>query len=180
MAEPMDDPGPGLRTVHRLRALTVELDLLAASFAQRHGLHPTDLRALIALLDAAREGTPATPGRLGRELGVNSAGTTAVLDRLERLGLVRRTRDGHDRRRVLLEVTGRAVELGQGFFGPLIGEVAALVEGLSAAERATVEGFLASVREVVARHAEENVSGGGNVGGNGNEGGRSGGDAQAE
>ncbi|GAA2102658.1 MarR family transcriptional regulator [Kitasatospora saccharophila] len=176
----MDDPGPGLRTVHRLRALTVELDLLAASFAQRHGLHPTDLRALIALLDAAREGVPATPGRLGRELGVNSAGTTAVLDRLERLGLVRRTRDPHDRRRVLLEVTGRAVELGQGFFGPLIGEVAALVEGLSAAERAVVEGFLAAVREVVARHAEGDGNGNGNGDGDGDGDGRGGRDAEAE
>ncbi|BAJ26184.1 MULTISPECIES: MarR family transcriptional regulator [Kitasatospora] len=155
----MDDPGPGLRTVHRLRALTVELDLLAAAFARRNGLHPTDLRALIALLDAAREGTPATPGRLGRELRLNSAGTTAVLDRLERLGLVRRDRDPDDRRRVLLAVTERAVALGQGFFGPLIGETVALVEGLSPAERATVEGFLASVSGIVARHAEQAADG---------------------
>ncbi|GLW71165.1 transcriptional regulator [Kitasatospora phosalacinea] len=153
-APPFPDPGPGLRTVHQLRALTVELDLLAAAFAQRHGLHPTDLRALIALLDAAREGTPATPGRLGRELGLNSAGTTAVLDRLERLGHVRRARDPHDRRRVLLEVTERAVALGQGFFGPLIGETVALVDGLSAAERETVQGFLAAMRGIVARHAD--------------------------
>lgn len=150
----MDDPGPGLRTVHQLRALTVELDLLAASFAQRHGLHPTDLRALIALLDAARAEVPATPGLLGRELGINSAGTTAVLDRLERLGHVRRARDPHDRRRVLLEVTERAVALGQGFFGPLIGETVALVDGLSAVERAAVEGFLSTMREIVARHAD--------------------------
>ncbi|WP_051731983.1 MarR family winged helix-turn-helix transcriptional regulator [Kitasatospora phosalacinea] len=163
----MNDPGPGLRTVHTLRALTVELDLLAASFAQRHGLHPTDLRALIALLDAAREGTPATPGRLGRELGLNSAGTTAVLDRLERLGHVHRSRDPHDRRRVLLAVTERAVALGQGFFGPLIGEAAALVDGLSATERATVEGFLASVREIVARHANGDGGPDGNRDGNG-------------
>ncbi|MBJ7353128.1 MAG: MarR family transcriptional regulator, partial [Rhodococcus sp.] len=41
-------------TVHQLRALTVDLDLLGAEFAQRHALHPTDIRALICLLDADR------------------------------------------------------------------------------------------------------------------------------
>ena len=60
-----------------------------------------------------------TAGRLGGLLGLNSAGTTAVVDRLERLGHARRVRDARDRRRVLVEVEKRAVELGQAFFGPL-------------------------------------------------------------
>ncbi|MFD8595762.1 MarR family winged helix-turn-helix transcriptional regulator [Kitasatospora sp. NPDC059646] len=156
--------GDGLQTVHQLRALTVELDLLAADFARRNDLHPTDLRALIALLDAARAGTPATPGLLGRELRLNSAGTTAVLDRLERLGHVRRTRDPHDRRRVLLEVTDRAIALGEGFFGPLIGDAVALVDGLSPAELAAVTGFLASMRALVARHGPGGRPGPGGAG----------------
>lgn len=144
--------GQGLQTVHQLRALTVDLDLLAAAFARRNRLHPTDLRALIALLDAARSGTPATPGLLGRELHLNSAGTTAVVDRLERLGHVRRTRDPDDRRRVLLEVTEQAMTLGQSFFGPLIADTVALVDDLSPTELATVQGFLTSMRALVARH----------------------------
>ncbi|RKE17078.1 MarR family winged helix-turn-helix transcriptional regulator [Streptomyces sp. TLI_171] len=146
--------GPGLQAVHQLRALTVELDLLAASFAQRNGLHPTDLRALIALLDAARAGTPATPGLLGRTLRLNSAGTTAALDRLERLGHVRRTRDPEDRRRVLLEVTDDAAALGWSFFGPLITDTVELADQLSAAELAAVQGFLTSMQQIVARHAD--------------------------
>ncbi|MFF2625246.1 MarR family winged helix-turn-helix transcriptional regulator [Kitasatospora griseola] len=144
----------GLQTVHQLRALTVDLEVLAADFARRNRLHPTDLRALIALLDAARSGTPATPGLLGRELRLNSAGTTAALDRLERLGHVRRTRDPHDRRRVLLEVTEQAVALGESYFGPLIADTVALVDGLSPAELAAVQRFLTSVRALVARHGE--------------------------
>lgn len=50
-------------------------------------------------------------GRLGAELGLNSAGTTSLIDRLERLGHLTRTRDTRDRRRVLLSVTPQAVEL---------------------------------------------------------------------
>lgn len=49
-------------------------------------MHPTDVRALICLLDAGRSGTEVTAGRLGAELGLNSAGTTSLIGRLERLG----------------------------------------------------------------------------------------------
>ena len=71
-----------LVAVHRLRALTVELDLLGADFAQKHSLHPTDIRALICLLDADRAGTRATPGWLGGQLGLESASVTALIDRM--------------------------------------------------------------------------------------------------
>jgi len=142
-------PEPGMQVVHQLRAVTVELDLLAAGFAERNGLHPTDLRALIWLLDAARSGTPATPGRLGRQLGLNSAGTTALIDRLERLGHVRRTRDPGDRRKVLLTVDEQAVALGWSFFGPLISDVVATLDAFSSTEQAAIMRFLAAIEEAV-------------------------------
>jgi DNA-binding MarR family transcriptional regulator len=153
-----DDGKPGLRIVHQLRAITVELDLLGAEFAQRNSLHPTDLRALICLLDAARTHMPATPGWLGRQLGLNSAGTTALVDRLERLGHVRRTRDSRDRRRVLLEVDERAVTLGQSFFGPLITEIVAATQTFSDTELATIERFLLTVHEAVAAERDPSSS----------------------
>lgn len=141
---------PRMQTVHLLRAITVELHLSAGGFAERNGLHPTDLRALISLLDAARAGTPATPGWLGAQLGLNSAGTTALVDRLERLGHVRRTRDGQDRRRVLIEVSDAAVALGQSFFGPLIEDVLGVADAFDATELATIDRFLRGVTEAVA------------------------------
>lgn len=141
----MHDQNPAMGLVHLLRAVTVNFDLLGAEFAARNGLHPTDVRALIHLLDAARDGTPATPGWLGRQLRLNSAGTTALVDRLERLGLVRRERDGADRRRVLLEVEQKATELGWAFFGPVIDKVVATAEGFEADELETVRRFVTSV-----------------------------------
>ncbi|MER7742906.1 MarR family transcriptional regulator [Streptomyces sp. NPDC096538] len=143
----MDERGPAMELVHLLRAVTVEFDLLGAEFAARHGLHPTDVRALIHLLDAARSGTRATPGWLGEQLRLNSAGTTALVDRLERLELVRRSRDTVDRRRVLLEVEEKATRLGWAFFGPVIDEVMAASDDFDAGELATVRRFLASVLE---------------------------------
>ncbi|MGA5089303.1 MULTISPECIES: MarR family winged helix-turn-helix transcriptional regulator [unclassified Streptomyces] len=141
----MNDQSPAMKLVHLLRAVTVEFDLLGAEFAASNGLHPTDVRALIHLLDAARDDTPATPGWLGRQMRLNSAGTTALVDRLERLELVRRTKDTVDRRRVLLEVEEKATELGWSFFGPLIAEVVAVGEEFDTGELETVRRFLTSV-----------------------------------
>ncbi|WP_406210783.1 MarR family transcriptional regulator [Kitasatospora sp. NBC_01560] len=139
-----------MQLVHLLRGLTVELDLFGAEFAGRHGLHPTDLRALIHLLDAARAGTVVTPGRLGEALRLNSAGTTGLIDRLERLGLIRRERDPGDRRKVRLLVEDRATALGQAFFGSLITDLVATMGRFDAAELATARRFLLAVTEVVA------------------------------
>ncbi|MFF4169477.1 MarR family winged helix-turn-helix transcriptional regulator [Streptomyces sp. NPDC001744] len=147
----MDDGNPAMRLVHLLRAVTVEFDLLGAEFAAREGLHPTDVRALIHLLDAARDGVRATPGWLGERLRLNSAGTTALVDRLERLGLVRRDRDTTDRRRVLLRVEEKAVELGWAFFGPVIGEVVTAAADFEPEELETVRRFLASVLDSTGR-----------------------------
>ncbi|GAA4437600.1 MarR family winged helix-turn-helix transcriptional regulator [Actinokineospora soli] len=108
----MDDLDPRLHTVRLLRTIAARLDLLDARFAAEHDLHPTDLRALIHLLEARRAGVPATPGWLCGRLGLNSASVTALVDRLVRAGLVTRARDDHDRRRVLLSVHERAVDLG--------------------------------------------------------------------
>ncbi|WP_190086931.1 MarR family winged helix-turn-helix transcriptional regulator [Streptomyces longisporoflavus] len=141
-----------MNLVHLLRAVTVEFDLLGAEFAARHGLHPTDVRALIHLLDAQRQSTLATPGWLGEQLRLNSAGTTALIDRLERLGLIRRGRDTADRRRVLLTVQDKAQELGWAFFGPVISEVTGVADKFSAGEVETVRRFLTAVLQST-RHA---------------------------
>ncbi|MFF9686167.1 MarR family winged helix-turn-helix transcriptional regulator [Streptomyces sp. NPDC014623] len=142
MTEEDGPDGPEMATVHLLRRVSVEFGLRQAEFAARHGMHPTDVRALICLLDAGRAGTPVTAGRLGARLGLNSAGTTALIDRLERLGHVVRTRDAHDRRRVLLTVTARAVDQGQEFFGPPLARMADLLRTLDDREAAAVRRFL--------------------------------------
>ena len=106
---------------------------------------------LLVYGSTARADIRATPGWLGEQLRLNSAGTTALVDRLERLGLVRRSRDTADRRRVLLEVEDKARQLGWDFFGPLIDEVVAAAEGLDEGELEAVRRFLTSVLASAAR-----------------------------
>ncbi|WP_430332368.1 MarR family winged helix-turn-helix transcriptional regulator [Rhodococcus sp. ACT016] len=142
MPEPTTQDDEAHPIVHSLRALTVELHLLGAEFAARNQLHTTDLRALICLLDADRSGVPATPGLLAEKLALTSASTTALVDRLEKAGHIRRSRDTADRRRVLLEVTPSAMKLGWSFFGPLIGAAGETIERFTADERSVIEQFL--------------------------------------
>src|SRR3954451_17744513 len=102
-----------------LQRYVVEAVRLGRVFAERHDLHPTDWSALLAVAQGDRVGTPLTPGELGARLGMSSGATTAVLDRLERVGHVRRVRDERDRRRLTLPRGENAQALFTAFFEPL-------------------------------------------------------------
>jgi MarR family transcriptional regulator for hemolysin len=49
---------------------------------------------------------------LSRRIGIETASSTAVIDQLEKLGLIRRKRDAADRRRIIVNLTssGRTLE----------------------------------------------------------------------
>lgn len=107
-----------------LQALASEMNLLGHDFAAAQGLHATDVQALLAIMGRSRlpePGTEAvsTPGRLREELGLTSGAVTAVLDRLERAGHVRRTREGADRRRVQVRYTPGADRIAMEWFTPV-------------------------------------------------------------
>jgi DNA-binding MarR family transcriptional regulator len=135
--------------VHLLRSVAVDLDLQAATFATENRLHPTDVRALIAMLDAERAEESMTPGRLGARLRLNSPATTAVIDRLEALGLLARERDPHDRRRVLLIVSEQAKTLGWSFFGPLVARILAAMDEFDEIDLDAYERVLRAVAQAL-------------------------------
>jgi DNA-binding MarR family transcriptional regulator len=95
--------------------------------AQYLGTNLTDLRCLGALF---REG-PATAGRLAQVAGITAGAITAALDRLEKLGYVRRVRDTIDRRRVHVELTPEATRLFDEIWGPLATESQAALHRLT-------------------------------------------------
>ena len=150
MAEERQAPA----TVHRLRALTLLLDAVGAAFAVRNGLSATDVRALVCLLDRERAGVPASPTWLAGQLGVTTASVTALLDRLERAGHVRRTPRSDDRRRVDVLVQDSAKDLGWASFGPLIDATAAVLDRRGPAERAVIDAFLDDMVAAVAAAGE--------------------------
>jgi DNA-binding HxlR family transcriptional regulator len=76
------------------------MQLLGQTSAERIGINATDLNCLniVALTGHM------TAGELARQTGLTTASITGVLDRLEEGGFVRRVRDAHDRRRVIVEL----------------------------------------------------------------------------
>lgn len=80
----------------------------------------------------------------------NSAATTAVIDRLEQAGQLRRERDSTDRRRVRLVVSDQAMALGWSFFGPLIDGMLTAMRSFTDAELDTVTRFLTAIAGVTA------------------------------
>jgi DNA-binding MarR family transcriptional regulator len=70
------------------------------TIARRAGINATDMECL----DLIMMGGPATAGEIGRRTGLSSGAVTGLIDRLEKLGLVERTADPNDRRKVLVKV----------------------------------------------------------------------------
>ena len=136
-----------------LRRLNVELDAVGQRFADVHGLNRTDVRALVAIMDAARRGQSLTAGGLGDAVDLRSASVTALVDRLERVGHVRRVRDADDRRRIALEITDSAMAAGLQHFGGLQRDLVAAMADYSEEELAVVHRFLEEMTRVIERHA---------------------------
>ena len=127
-----------------------EAELLGQAFAGRHRLHPTDLHALLAVMRADAAGEPLTPGALGTRLGLSTGATTALVDRLERAGHVRRSRESSDRRRVTLRQAENAARVGAAFFGPLGDRMDTVLADFDDAELAAAARFLARMNALVA------------------------------
>ncbi len=136
-----------------LRRLSVELDAVGQRFAELHGLNRTDVRALVAIMDAARRGEALTAGRLGEAVDLRSASVTALVDRLEKVGHVRRVRDPEDRRRVGLEMSESAMTSGAEHFGGLARDLSAAMERYTEDELAVVRRWLEDMTAVVTRHS---------------------------
>lgn len=116
-------------------------------------MHRTDLAGLAMVMDEETLGRPVTPGRLSSALQLSAPATTAMLDRLEGLGHVRRTPHATDRRSVVVEITDHASQVGGAMFGRM-GRRLGLVLASYDDERLDMVSFLDRVSEAMraARH----------------------------
>ncbi len=137
-----------------LQQFTVETDRYVDTISVRDSLHRTDLTALGIMMGAVRAGKTATPGMLRQELNLSSPATTALIDRLDQAGHVRRTRSSEDRRQVHLEMTEKALETGSRLFTPLARGIEQALTDFSPAEIELLTEMMRRVTEatIQARH----------------------------
>ncbi len=111
---------PGFELLFLLQKFTTEAERYSEVVRRRHGLARNDIHAINAVVEADRTGGTTTPGGLRERLVLSSAAMTAVLDRLEASGHLRREHSAEDRRQVLLSATPSARETGREMFDPMV------------------------------------------------------------
>ncbi|GAA4126476.1 MarR family winged helix-turn-helix transcriptional regulator [Actinomadura keratinilytica] len=130
--------------------MNAEFNRITQEFARAQNLHETDVLALVAILDGDEHGGPMTPGRLRERLNLTSGAVSACLDRLERSGHIRRTRDAADRRVVHLHYAPHGTAVARKFFRPLAEGTGAACARFDEAELRTVMRWLLALNEELA------------------------------
>lgn len=114
------DLGPvPIPVTEALRAYGETYTRVARAFASHAGLHSTDATAMIEILGAEERGTPLSPAKLSDQIGLSFGATSTLLNRLEAVGHVTRSRIQADRRVVTLHSTPEVQRLADDFFEPL-------------------------------------------------------------
>lgn len=137
--------GEALRITRALREFTNESELYIGAAGREAAMHRTDLAGLAVVMDRGDTGQITTPGQLSSALQLSAPATSAMLDRLEQLGHVRRGRHPRDRRSVVVEMTDHAREVGGAMFGRLAAHLAPVLASRSESELAQIGTFLEEV-----------------------------------
>jgi DNA-binding MarR family transcriptional regulator len=158
MSSPESDQADVRRDVviERFAALGRQLSQATVLFheqiAEHVGLSATDHKCLDLAVQAER---PLTAGQIAELSGLSTGAVTGVIDRLERAGFVRRVRDPHDRRKVLVEVSrGSLARYGTAYDG-LWSALDSALTGYTEDELKAVERFVLAMVQTLRTEAEK-------------------------
>ena len=140
---------PRQRVRDLLNRRTAAADRQRMSLGRLLDLDPTEATAVLAI---GRSGQ-LTPGELGRRLSMTSGGVTALVQRLERAGHIRRHPHPRDKRSALLSLEPRTLERASAVYAPLVADLDATVDRLDEAELGVVIRFLERAAELTEQHA---------------------------
>ncbi|WP_245570421.1 MarR family winged helix-turn-helix transcriptional regulator [Microbacterium luticocti] len=115
---------------------------LSARARTRMALNESDMEALRLLVAAKGESRLVTPGALAEHLGISTASTTKLLDRLEAAGHIERAPHPTDRRALVVRITDRTHERVRDEIGRTHAHRFEVAAALTPAERETVIRFL--------------------------------------
>jgi DNA-binding MarR family transcriptional regulator len=134
-------------TVSRWQDATQAFD---EKFGERFHLNASERRCLAFLSSG-----PKSAKDIAAETKLTPAAITALLDRLERRGLLKRLPDSLDRRKILVAMTDEASRIAHEAYGPIVEAGAAFLEGFSVDELRTILRFVEGVRDLQHRRISE-------------------------
>jgi DNA-binding MarR family transcriptional regulator len=114
------------------------------------GINRTDGRCL----DILEQRGPITAGELARACGLTTGAMTTLLDRLERLGYLRRVPHPTDRRRVVVELTAKSRKRIEQIYAPVGREGRELLACLPDHQLELIAKVMRTARELLERHTE--------------------------
>jgi len=125
------------------------MQLVGQAAADRIGINNTDLNCLNILSFSGHM----TAGELAKATGLTTASITGVIDRLEEAGFVRRERDPHDRRRVVVRLSlDKAVSDVASVFAPMLRDWREMARRYSDDELRLIVDFYGRVEQVFRKH----------------------------
>ena len=134
-----------------VRANQRATDMVDELLAELLGINRTDARCMDILEQYGRR----SAGDLAEASRLTTGAITAVVDRLERVGLARRVPDPSDRRRVLVEPTEKAFELTMELMvEPMRALYLPMAEGYSEEDLRLILDFTRRGRELQEQHAD--------------------------
>jgi DNA-binding MarR family transcriptional regulator len=139
MAQPAEsgDPGPA--------------ELLGREFATAIVVFHEAVGRLLGLsaverkcVDVLRRLGPVTAGTIAEHTGLTTGAVTGLMDRLEKAGYVRRERDRHDRRKVVVQLlpNEQTDALLAAAFGPFGDDLTKIAAGYTEAERRAIADWI--------------------------------------
>jgi DNA-binding MarR family transcriptional regulator len=131
--------------VQQIRSVTRSVQTVFTHIAGRAELNQSDFQALVRLV--AADGL--TGAELRRILGVTSSSITELADRLERDGMIARTRPRSDRRLVVFEPTEAGRHAVERALSPVLAVMGTVVGRLAEEELVIVSRFLVDVEEAL-------------------------------
>ena len=146
-------PALMVRLMLALRRSSAAGVLHGQAIAKRVGINPSDMECLDLILMNG----PSTAGEIARHTGLTSGAVTGLIDRLERQGLVERSADADDRRKVVVQVREDRIAPIASLFTPMEKSVQALLAGYSKEELKLLVDFAERAGDIaLARVAELN------------------------
>jgi len=133
------------RDYAELTSIAYALDEWYTRLGRQFGPLSRPQRRMLRLL---KVDTPVRVGDLGVELGLTTAGTTRMLDKLEAMGYAKRSRtDQRDQRQVYVSLTLPGAIALRDAEGVFVERIQASLKNLSSTERATLAQLLLALSE---------------------------------
>jgi DNA-binding MarR family transcriptional regulator len=134
-----------------IRRLMQAEEQYTKALEKTHHVTSAQLSCLLALYEKG----PLPPSQIGRHIMVNSSTVTGIIDRLERKGLVERSRISQDRRVITVSLTGEGRMLAESAPLPVQDKIVSGMRRLSSDEIAEIIGGLTRLTGMLDEPAED-------------------------